>query len=123
MNAATNVSLPAPQGSASKRPKRSRWAMLRDAASLYLPVLIIGVLALGTFWLVSNAPESADKSPRTVEERSEPDYQMQDFAMRTYRDDGHLKNEVRGEKGRHYPDADRLEVDGVNIRGYDDANH
>lgn len=119
MNAAATT----PRGSASGRAparRRSLWSRARDASSLYLPVLIIGVLALGTFWLVSNTPEPADPSqPRA--ERSDPDYRMQDFAMRTYRADGHLKTEIQGDQGRHFMDDDRLEVDGARIRGYDDA--
>lgn len=103
------------------RPSRhSRWSRLRDAVSLYLPVLIIGVLALGTFWLVSNTPSPADVSqPQAA--RSDPDYRMQTFAMRTFGENGHLKTEIKGDQGRHFPDTDRLEVDGAHIRGYDAA--
>ncbi|MFT4191786.1 MAG: LPS export ABC transporter periplasmic protein LptC [Comamonas sp.] len=106
---------------AHARPGCSGWSRLRDVLSLYLPVLIVGVLALGTFWLVSNTAAPPD-AIQPLSERSDPDYSMQDFAMRTYREDGHLKTEIRGEQGRHFPADDRLEVDAARIRGYDDAD-
>jgi lipopolysaccharide export system protein LptC len=93
---------------------------LQDAASLYLPVLIIGLLALGTFWLVRNTPEPVDQS-RPAQLRNSPDYRMQDFALRSYRPDGQLKTEILGAQGRHFGDGDRLEVDQARIKGYDDA--
>ncbi|KAF1019304.1 MAG: Lipopolysaccharide export system protein LptC [Paracidovorax wautersii] len=105
---------------AARSPRHSHWTRLRDMASLYLPVLIIGALALSTFWLVSNTPGPVDASrPQAV--RSDPDYRMQNFAMRTYGADGHLKTEIKGDQGRHFPDTDRLEVDEARIRGYDAA--
>ena len=111
---------PRPTGKGRPKPRGSHLNRLRDAVSLYLPVLIIGVLALGTFWLVRNTP--APQEPHSArEERRDPDYRMQDFAMRTYRADGHLKTEIEGDQGRHFTDTDRLEVDGARIRAFDDA--
>ena len=45
--------------SAHRRGKDIRVRMIRqawDRFSLYLPVLLMGLLALGTWWLVRNAP-------------------------------------------------------------------
>ena len=49
-----------------------------DRLSIYLPVLLMGLLALGTWWLVRNAPAVALPHADTVA-RHEPDYLMKDF--------------------------------------------
>jgi len=98
--------------------KRLLWRAW-DRAALYLPMLLMGVLALGAYWLVENTPAPqavADARPA----RSEPDYYMQDFAVRSFLDSGQLRSEVFGERARHYPDSDTLEIDQVRIRSFDD---
>ena len=51
-----------------------------DRLSLYLPVLLTGLLAMGTWWLVRNAPVLR---PPTTEgaPRHEPDYSMKGFSV------------------------------------------
>ncbi|MDY0106413.1 MAG: LPS export ABC transporter periplasmic protein LptC, partial [Giesbergeria sp.] len=44
-----------------------------DRFSLYLPVLLMGLLALGTWWLVRNAPQVQVPRPASAP-RHEPDY-------------------------------------------------
>ncbi len=85
-----------------------------DGLSLYLPVLLMGVLALGTWWLVRNAPQPlAQRTPEAP--RHEADYQMSRFSVRSFAPDGRLKSEVWGDVGRHFPDTDTLEIDRVRI--------
>lgn len=93
---------------------RTAWARL----SLYLPVVLMGILALSTYWLVRStpvfvAPQSSGPA------RHEPDYSMQKFSVRTFDDSGRLKTEVRGTQARHYPDTDTLEIDLVRMRSFD----
>lgn len=89
-----------------------------DQASVYLPVLLMGVLALGTYWLVRNTPDAVAPS---VERplRHEPDYFMRDFSVKTFDETGRLRSEVFGNVGRHFPDTDTIEVDQVRIRSFD----
>lgn len=86
-----------------------------DRLSIYLPVILMGVLALGTYWLARNAPvpdvPAAERTPR-----HEPDYFMRRFAIKTFEGGGQLKSEVFGVEARHYPDTDTLEIDKVRIR-------
>ena len=92
---------------------RSLWERL----SLYLPVILMGVLALGTYWLVRSTPQLLP--PEQVPPvRHEPDYFMRNFSVKTFDSAGQLKNEVRGADARHYPDTDTLEVDQVRIRSF-----
>lgn len=88
--------------------------------SLYLPVLLMGVLALGTYWLVRSTPQLMQAAP-AAPARHEPDYFLKNFAVRTFDDAGRLKNEVFGADARHFPDTDTLEVDDVRIRSFDES--
>ena len=93
---------------------------LWERMSLYLPILLMGVLALGTYWLVRSTPQLMQAAP-AAPARHEPDYFLKNFAARTFDDAGRLKNEVFGADARHFPDTDTLEVDDVRIRSFDES--
>lgn len=88
-----------------------------DRVSLYLPVLLMGVLALATYWLVRNTPE-APPATSVAPLRHEPDYYMKGFSVKSFDAAGRLKSEMSGAHGRHYPDTDTLEIDSFRIRSY-----
>jgi lipopolysaccharide export system protein LptC len=90
---------------------------LWDKLSLYLPVFLMGLLAMATYWLVRSTP-SPDQPQAAVAPRHEPDYFMRKFAVRTYDARGQLKSEVSGGEARHFPDTDTLEIDQVHIRSF-----
>lgn len=86
-----------------------------DQLSLYLPVALMGLLALGTWWLVRNAP--APLLPTTERAPThQPDYVMKGFSVKSFDATGRLQSEVKGAVGRHYPDTDTLEIDQVQMR-------
>jgi lipopolysaccharide export system protein LptC len=86
-----------------------------DRLAVYLPLLLMGVMAMTTYWLVRNTPASIDAdleaAPRHV-----PDYFMRDFSVKVFGADGKLKSEIVGIEGRHFPDTDTLEIDQPRIR-------
>ena len=86
-----------------------------DALSVYLPIVLMGLMAMSTYWLVRNTPEAREAeleaAPRHV-----PDYFMRDFSVRVFGQDGKLKSEMLGVEGRHFPDTDTLEIDKPRIR-------
>lgn len=86
------------------------WRRYSDKATLYLPALLMGLLALGTWWLVRNAPQSVASGTQKVRAH-EPDYFMKDFSVKNFEATGRLKTRLTGTEGRHYPDTDTLEVD------------
>ena len=88
---------------------------LWDHISIYLPILLMGLLVLGTYWLVRNAP-GASRPDSTKDVRHESDYYLRKFTMKTFDDAGLLKSEVYGVEARHYPDTDTLEIDEPRIR-------
>jgi len=86
-----------------------------DRLAVYLPLLLMGLMAMSTYWLVRNTPlmvEAEEEAPL----RHVPDYYMRDFSVKVFAEDGRLKSEMVGIEGRHYPDTDTLEVDQPRIR-------
>lgn len=88
-----------------------------DRISIYLPVILMGLLALGTYWLARTTPGAA---PIVGEHAPthEPDYFLRGFSVKSFDDDGRLKSEIRGTEARHFPDTDTLEIDQPRIRSY-----
>ena len=86
-----------------------------DRLSVYLPLMLMGLMAMTTYWLVRNTPAIGDAeleaAPRHV-----PDYFMREFSVKVFGDDGKLKSEMVGIEGRHFPDTDTLEIDQPRIR-------
>jgi lipopolysaccharide export system protein LptC len=110
------ISIGAPPA-AALRP-RLRWHLrLRDGLVSYLPLLLMGLLALGSWWLVKNVPPPL--KPRVdAPLRSDPDYTMSRFVLERFEPTGRLKVRIEGEQMRHYPDTDRIEIDQLELRAF-----
>ena len=92
------------------------WPMrLLDLVSAYLPLLMMATLALGTWWLVRNAP-SVDEPRVAVAPRHEADYVMTRFVVQRFGSDGALRTQIEGDRLRHFPDDETLEIDHARIR-------
>ncbi len=89
---------------------------------LYLPLAVMGVLALGTYWLVQSTPGLASATVPSAP-RHEPDYFMRGFSLRTFDAAGRMRTEVLGDEARHYPDTRWLEIDGIKLRSFDEQGH
>ncbi|MBX3655660.1 MAG: LPS export ABC transporter periplasmic protein LptC [Ramlibacter sp.] len=92
---------------------------LWDRISIYLPIILMGVLALGTYWLVRNTPILG---PAATEKAvtHEPDYFMRKFSVRSFDGTGRLKSEVFGAEAHHFPDTDTLEISQPRLRSIND---
>lgn len=86
-----------------------------DRLALYIPVVLMGLLALGTYWLLRNTPAVQQIRP-TRQPTHEADYYMRGFSVKTFDAGGKLKSELFGAEARHYPDTDTLEIDSARIR-------
>lgn len=86
-----------------------------DGLTLYLPVLLMGLLAMGTWWLVRSAPRVRAPEAAPVL-RHTPDYSLRDFSVKTFGPDGQLQSELQGRVGHHYPDTDTMEIEQVQMR-------
>jgi lipopolysaccharide export system protein LptC len=88
-----------------------------ERSSIYLPVVLMALLAMGSYWLVKATPDA----PAQAAQRApihEPDTYMRQFSVRTYGPGGALKNEVFGLEARHYPDDGTMEIDQARIRSF-----
>jgi len=86
-----------------------------DSMAIYMPLLMMGALALGTYWLVRNTPIFS--APEAAREASHDiDYFMRKFTVKTFDEKGQLKSEIYGIEARHFPDTDILEIDQARIR-------
>ncbi len=97
-----------------------RWTL--DRLTLYLPVLLMGALAMATYWLVRSTPAQSDVVAAAAVQHL-PDYFMREFAVKTFDSRGKLKSEVKGRETRHFPDTDTLEIDQVLIHSFDEQGH
>lgn len=102
------------------RAAAGRRAVLRphriwDQVSIYLPVLLMGLLALASYWLLRATPE-ADKPAAERPLTHEPDYFMRRFSVKVFDASGALSTEVFGAEARHHPDTDTIEIDRARIR-------
>jgi lipopolysaccharide export system protein LptC len=93
---------------------------LWDRLSIYLPIILMGLFALATLWLIRSTPASVEAiAGKPV--RHEADYFLRNFSIRTFDVRGQLKSEVFGAEARHYPDTDTLEIEKVRSRTFSET--
>jgi lipopolysaccharide export system protein LptC len=95
---------------------RAAW----ERVTVYLPIILMGLMALGTYWLARNTPGLVMTETRG-EEAHEPDNLMRRFSIKTFDPSGRLKSEVFGTEARHFPDTDTVEIDQPRIRSFNAA--
>jgi len=98
-----------------RRPRRGMRVRSRELLGAYLPLLLMALLALGTWWLVKNTPRPVLGSEEAAV-RHDPDYEMRDFAITRFGPDGRATLRIEGATLRHYPDTDRIEIDAARIQ-------
>lgn len=99
-------------------PRTLPWHLrLRAAAATWLPLLLMAVLALATWWLVKHAPR-APAAAAAAALSAEPDYTMQGFEIERFDAAGRLKLRIEGRSLRHFPADDRIEIDAAVIRAF-----
>lgn len=90
----------------------NQWAQLRrtlDSLTLYVPLIIMAMMALGSWWLVRSLPtlESTDVV-RPV--RTEPDYRLENFSVKTFDKSGQLTRQILGASATHFPQSNELHI-------------
>ncbi|TAG27852.1 MAG: LPS export ABC transporter periplasmic protein LptC [Burkholderiales bacterium] len=88
---------------------------LLGSITMYLPMALMGLLALGSWWLARNTPGVA-AAPVEKQVRSDPDYFLTQFSVKNFDPQGALMSEVLGSKAKHFPATDILEVDDARFR-------
>ncbi len=93
------------------------WQALRralDRATLYLPLGVMALLAMGSWWLVRSMPELW-RAPLAPTARTAPDYHFARFTTETFDAQGQRTHRLSGDEARHYPDSDELHIDRVRL--------
>lgn len=88
-----------------------------ERMSLYLPVILMVLLALGSWWLVRNAP-SAPQAVQSSEISEDPDYTMHHFMVKDFDARGRMQSEMSGARADHFPRTDTLEVKMLEAHGF-----
>lgn len=78
------------------------------------PLLLAAALAGFTWWLVSSSPEPA-APPRAEPERGVPDYELASARLARFDARGRLESVLDGERMRHYPASQTLEIDRMQL--------
>ena len=105
---------PAGQPDLIARPKPALGYRLQQALGSYLPLLLMALLAISTAWLVQHTPQPPGPAGARVQ-REAPDYSMTGFAIQRFGPDGSEVLRIAGDRLRHYPSTDQLEIDSVRI--------
>ncbi len=92
----------------------TRWldalASVWDKTSIYLPVVLMGFLALVSYWVVSLTPSFDLPKPEQAQSQA-PDAIMRDFSIRQFAPNGTLKSELFGREMRRYPHNNTTVID------------
>jgi lipopolysaccharide export system protein LptC len=90
-----------------------------DRITLYLPIILMALLALGTYWLARNTPSftpAFGKRPMV----HEADYFLRGFSVKNFDPAGRLKSEITGAEARHFADTDTTEIEQPRIRSFNE---
>lgn len=106
--------------SAAAGTPRSAWHLVGsawDRLSVYLPIILMALIALGTYWLARNTPALA--VPQAARPPThDPDTVLRGFSVKTFDPAGRLKGEVHGSEARHFPDTGTVEIEQPRIRSF-----
>lgn len=81
-----------------------------DRLAIYLPLVLMGLLALVTYWMVRITP-SLPEAREAKAQVHEVDFFMRGAVVKAYDGRGRLQNQLTGEEMRHYADNATIEVD------------
>ncbi len=85
-----------------------------DRLTIYLPLFLFAILALGSWWLVRSVPELMPPSidPQL---RADPDFRLDQFTVKSFDAKGRLTREISGQSATHFPATQSLHIEGVRI--------
>lgn len=87
---------------------------LLDALSVYLPLIVLALLASGSWWLVRSMPTlSSPEANKPM--RQDPDYRLRDFSVKSFNEKGQLTRELTGKTAQHFPATQNLHIEEIRI--------
>lgn len=109
---------PAARVSAAWWRRRGWW----DRLSLYLPVLLMGTLALVTYAVLRQTPGPVAADDGALPP-GQPDYGMENFTLWRYDAGGTLLLTLQGQTLTHHPDRGSIEVRAARLERLDPERH
>ena len=94
------------------------FALLIDRLVLVLPLLMVAMLALGSYWMVRSAPGvDTGELPRPPDDT--PDYLIEGFTVQKFDANGRLNALLQGASAQRLPDAPWIEIQKFTFRSTD----
>jgi lipopolysaccharide export system protein LptC len=94
------------------------FALLIDRLVLVLPLLMVAMLALGSYWMVRSAPGvDTGELPRPPDDT--PDYLIEGFTVQKFDANGRLSALLQGASAQRLPDAPWIEIQKFTFRSTD----
>lgn len=95
----------------------SAWMRLRrtlDQLTVYLPLILFALLAMGSWWLVRSMPELL---PPGIDKqlRQDPDYRLEKFTVKSFDAKGRMTREIAGQSATHFPASQELHIQDIRI--------
>lgn len=100
----------------SPKARRSGWW---EQLTLYLPVVIMGFLALGTWWLVRSSPQPL-RLDVSENPSAGPQYKLHAFTTQSFDPQGRLRGEVIADFAQYDGQTDTLVMQGIRLRSVDE---
>lgn len=89
-------------------------ALVIDRLVLSLPLLMVAVLALGSYWMVRSAPAvDTGELPRPPDDT--PDYVIEGFTVQKFDANGQLSALLQGGSAQRLPDAPWIEIENFTL--------
>ena len=85
-----------------------------DRLTIYLPLFLFAILALGSWWLVRSVPELIPPG-LDPQLRQDPDFRLDQFTVKSFDASGRLTREISGQSATHFPATQSLHIEGVRI--------
>lgn len=91
-----------------------------DSLTLYVPLIIMGLMALGSWWLVRSMPDllSSDVNKPL---RTDPDYKLDNFTVKTFDANGRMTRQVSGSSAIHFPQPNELHIQHIQMFALNEA--
>ena len=95
---------------------------LLDRLLLSLPLVLVALLALGSYWMLRTAP-ALDTGQLPQPPDQEPDYVLEKFSTLKFDANGRLTLFIRGELAQRLPESPWVEVHKFSMRATDAQGH
>lgn len=91
---------------------RMDWLARAQSAA---PLLLAGVFAAFTWWLVASAPDAGEAARPSEPDRGTPDYELAHARLASFDAQGRLEAVLDGDRMRHYPATQTVQIDAMQM--------